>query len=117
MNTRLLFTSYRCAICETVTPRINVCATIRRFSSSDHRRRTHCRPPIDLVPYPPYNIEKTGDFEYRISLAVAGFAEAELEIEAREGVLTVTGRQGKEQEKERQFHDPGCKRRCKSRPR
>ena len=53
--------------------------------------------------YPPYNIEKTGEFEYRISLAVAGFAEADLEIEAREGVLTVTGRQGKEQEKERQF--------------
>ena len=53
--------------------------------------------------YPPYNIEKTGEFEYRISLAVAGFAEADLEIEAREGVLTVTGRQGKEHEKERQF--------------
>ena len=53
--------------------------------------------------YPPYNIEKTGDSEYRISLAVAGFAEADLEIEAREDTLTVTGRQGKEDEKERQF--------------
>ena len=53
--------------------------------------------------YPPYNIEKTGEYEYRISLAVAGFAEADLEIEAREGMLTVTGRQGKEDEKERQF--------------
>ena len=53
--------------------------------------------------YPPYNIEKTGESEYRISLAVAGFAEADLEIEAREDTLTVTGRQGKEDEKERQF--------------
>ena len=53
--------------------------------------------------YPPYNIEKTGDCEYRISLAVAGFAEADLEIEAREDTLTVTGRQGKEDEKERKF--------------
>ena len=53
--------------------------------------------------YPPYNIEKTGESEYRISLAVAGFAEADLEIEAREGMLAVTGRQGKDDEKERQF--------------
>ena len=53
--------------------------------------------------YPPYNIEKTGEYEYRISLAVAGFAEADLEIEAREGMLAVIGRQGKEDGKERQF--------------
>ena len=39
--------------------------------------------------YPPYNIEKTGESEFRISLAVARFAEADLEIEAREGMLTV----------------------------
>ena len=38
--------------------------------------------------YPPYNIEKTGDSSYRITLAVAGFAEQGLEIEAREGVTT-----------------------------
>ena len=48
-------------------------------------------------------VEKTGEYEYRISLAVVGFAEVDLEIEAREGMLTVTGRQGKEDEKERQF--------------
>ncbi|MDG1971068.1 MAG: Hsp20 family protein [Paracoccaceae bacterium] len=41
--------------------------------------------------YPPYNIEKTGDSAYRITLAVAGFAEEDLEIEAREGVLVVKG--------------------------
>ena len=42
--------------------------------------------------YPPYNIEKTGEDAYRITLAVAGFAEDELSIEAREGQLVVTGR-------------------------
>ena len=42
--------------------------------------------------YPPYNIEKTGDDAYRITIAVAGFAESELEIEARDGQLVVTGR-------------------------
>lgn len=42
--------------------------------------------------YPPYNIEKTGEDAYRITLAVAGFADDELSIEAREGQLVVTGR-------------------------
>ena len=53
--------------------------------------------------YPPYNIEKTGEYEYRISLAVAGFPESGLTIEARENALTVSGHQGKENEKERYF--------------
>jgi len=42
--------------------------------------------------YPPYNIEKTGEDAYRISIAVAGFSEDELNIETREGQLVVTGR-------------------------
>ena len=41
--------------------------------------------------YPPYNIERTGDNSYRITMAVAGFGEADLSIEAREHVLTVKG--------------------------
>ena len=41
--------------------------------------------------YPPYNIEKTGDDAYRITLAVAGFAEEDLDIEVREGLLIVKG--------------------------
>ena len=41
--------------------------------------------------YPPYNIERTDDNHYRITLAVAGFAEKDLAIEVREGLLTVTG--------------------------
>jgi len=42
--------------------------------------------------YPPYNIEKTGEDAYRISIAVAGFAEDELTIEARDGQLVISGK-------------------------
>lgn len=42
--------------------------------------------------YPPYNIEKTGEDRYRITLAVAGFADDELAIEARENALFIEGR-------------------------
>ncbi|MEM7546280.1 MAG: Hsp20 family protein [Pseudomonadota bacterium] len=41
--------------------------------------------------YPPYNIEKTGEDTYRITLAVAGFSMGDLDLEAREGVLIVKG--------------------------
>jgi molecular chaperone IbpA len=41
--------------------------------------------------YPPYNIERTGENAYRISIAVAGFGENELTIEAKENTLTVRG--------------------------
>ena len=41
--------------------------------------------------YPPYNIERTGDLDYRISVAVAGFAESDLSIESRENTLTIRG--------------------------
>jgi len=43
--------------------------------------------------YPPYNIERTGDNEYRIEIAVAGFKPDELSIEVKEAVLTVQGRE------------------------
>jgi molecular chaperone IbpA len=42
--------------------------------------------------YPPYNIEKTGDDTYRLTMAVAGFAKDELDIVVQEGQLTVTGK-------------------------
>jgi molecular chaperone IbpA len=47
---------------------------------------------IDAAPgYPPYNIERTGENAYRISVAVAGFAEPELTIVAKENTLTIKG--------------------------
>jgi len=42
--------------------------------------------------YPPYNIEKTGEDAYRVTLAVAGFASDELAISAEPNRLTITGR-------------------------
>ncbi|THD70574.1 MAG: Hsp20 family protein [Bradyrhizobium sp.] len=41
--------------------------------------------------YPPYNIERTGDNTYRISVAVSGFSQGELSIVAKENTLTIKG--------------------------
>ena len=47
---------------------------------------------FDAAPgYPPYNIERTGENDYRISVAVAGFGQNELAIEAKENTLTIKG--------------------------
>jgi molecular chaperone IbpA len=54
--------------------------------------------------YPPYNIEKTGEDTYRITLAVAGFAEDELSIESREGQLVVTGRKAETEDNGNVLH-------------
>lgn len=52
--------------------------------------------------YPPYNIERTGENAYRITMAVAGFGEDDLSIEAKESVLTVKGDRTDESEKGRE---------------
>ena len=41
--------------------------------------------------YPPYNVEKHGDDQYRIVIAAAGFHEEDLELQVERGVLTVAG--------------------------
>mgnify|MGYP001449947159 CR=1 FL=1 len=41
--------------------------------------------------FPPYNIEKIGETDYRISMAVAGFSEADLDVTIHEGTLLVKG--------------------------
>jgi molecular chaperone IbpA len=47
---------------------------------------------VDSAPsYPPYNIERTGENAYRISVAVAGFTQADLSIEVKENALTLRG--------------------------
>ncbi|MET3354442.1 UNVERIFIED_ORG: molecular chaperone IbpA [Xanthobacter viscosus] len=47
---------------------------------------------VDAAPtYPPYNIERTGENAYRITVAVAGFTESELGIEVKENTLTLKG--------------------------
>ena len=44
------------------------------------------------VAYPPYNIEKTGEDAYRLTMAVAGFSESELDVTVHEGTMIVTGK-------------------------
>jgi molecular chaperone IbpA len=47
---------------------------------------------VDNAPtYPPYNIERTDENAYRISIAVAGFSDADLALEVKENLLTVRG--------------------------
>lgn len=48
--------------------------------------------------YPPYNIEKVGDNAYRISIAVAGFAESDIAIESKENSLSIKGAKAPEGE-------------------
>ena len=52
--------------------------------------------------YPPYNIERLGDNQYRITMAVAGFGESEIHIEVKEQTLSVKGEK-KAAEKEPQY--------------
>ena len=56
----------------------------------------------DAVTYPPYNIERLGENEYRITMAVAGFGQDDVKIDVKELSLTVRGEK-KPEEKERQF--------------
>jgi Molecular chaperone (small heat shock protein) len=50
--------------------------------------------------YPPYNIERTGENTYRITMAVAGFDETELSIEAHAHVLTIKGEKSEDEKAE-----------------
>ena len=52
--------------------------------------------PESAQTYPPYNIERTGEDAYRISMAVAGFSDTEIAIEAHRNVLSIKGERGEE---------------------
>ena len=54
--------------------------------------------------YPPYNIEKTGEDSYRLTMAVAGFGRDELDITVHENTLIVTGKGLQEDENGRYLH-------------
>lgn len=58
----------------------------RLFSLLDQATATETAPS-----YPPYNIERTSENAYRITIAVAGFGEGDLAIESKESTLTVKG--------------------------
>lgn len=58
----------------------------RLFSLVDNLANVEAQPS-----YPPYNIERTGENAYRITIAVAGFAETDLALEVKDGVLSIKG--------------------------
>jgi len=55
--------------------------------------------------FPPYNIEKLGDDSYRITMAVAGFSRAELDITVQENTLVVTGKAADEAQPAQTSHN------------
>ncbi|WP_299848618.1 Hsp20 family protein [uncultured Roseovarius sp.] len=59
---------------------------------------------ISQPTYPPYNIEKTADDTYRISIAVAGFSDADLSVEVKEGSLIVSARKSDEDDSKTYLH-------------
>ena len=61
--------------------------------------------------YPPYNIEKTSEDSYQITLAVAGFGSADLDVEVRDGQLVIVGK-GDSEEQDNQFLHRGIARRA-----
>lgn len=58
----------------------------------------------DAPTYPPYNIERRGDNEYRISMAVAGFTRDELKVDVKESTLSVRGEKQADDKKKEFLH-------------
>ncbi len=56
------------------------------------------------VAYPPYNIEKTGEDAYRLTMAVAGFSPDEVDVTVHENSLLVAGKSKKEEDEGRYLH-------------
>ncbi|MFC6635394.1 Hsp20 family protein [Microbulbifer taiwanensis] len=54
--------------------------------------------------YPPYDIELTGDDSYRISMAVAGFEQSELDIQVEQNRLTVSGKKPEDDQRRNYLH-------------
>ena len=62
----------------------------------------------DAAPtYPPYNIERTGENAYRITVAVAGFTDSDLAIEVKENALTLKGERKSDSDKPAEFLHQG----------
>ncbi len=62
--------------------------------------------------YPPYNIEKIGEDDYRITMAVAGFAADDLDVELEDRTLTITGKASEDDDEGRTYLHRGIARRA-----
>ena len=69
----------------------------RLFGALDHPNASH-------QGYPPYNIRKDGETKYFIEMAVAGFSEEDLEVELKEGILSVQSKPLNEEDETTYVH-------------
>ena len=74
------------------------------FEHLNHMLETAARLDEAALAYPPYNIEKLGEDQYRITMAVAGFAESDIEITAQDHTLVVAGKARKEEPAAQYLH-------------
>src|SRR5215469_9882716 len=82
-------------------PAVSVDDWFRSFDPLGRRRdaRRQC-----LCRLPPYNIEKTGEDMYQLTMAVAGFSPDELDVTVQENSLVVTGKAKKDEHESRYLH-------------
>ena len=73
----------------------------RLVGALDH---TNPNPTKNSQGYPPYNIRKDGDTKYFIEMAVAGFSEEDLEVELKEGILSVQSKPLNEEDESTYVH-------------
>jgi len=59
---------------------------------------------VNSTGFPPYNIQKVGDFKYQIDMALAGFSKDDIEVEVSDGTLSVRSDKKEEPEDEFTYH-------------
>ena len=67
---------------------------------------------FEVPTYPPYNIERVSDDEYRVTMAVAGFGRDDITIEVKQNTLTVSGKKADKTEQKGEFLHQGIAQRA-----
>ena len=67
---------------------------------------------FEVPAYPPYNIERVSDDEYRVTMAVAGFGRDDISIEVKQNTLTVSGKKADKTEQKGEFLHQGIAQRA-----
>lgn len=67
---------------------------------------------FEVPAYPPYNIERVGNDEYRVTMAVAGFGQDDITVEVKQNMLTVTGKKSDKAESKTEFLHQGIAQRA-----
>jgi len=67
---------------------------------------------FEVPTYPPYNIERVSDDEYRVTMAVAGFGHDDITIEVKQNTLTVSGKKADKTEQKGEFLHQGIAQRA-----